>query len=174
MKKRDICGIILITTGFGIIITLFPIVQEDIVYHYIIDSEVAESVSEPIYLEKGEYFIWAEDVIPGFDTAQGISVYIKDVEDWSFPGNYYQQTIEGIECQLMVRYDLDRSGNYTLETYIDTQAINDSNIHIFIISNVPTYINIIYVGGWLCIFLGAIILIIDTIIFYKKKYKLRE
>jgi hypothetical protein len=154
-------GLVFLLAGMAILAATLPFMGSEVVAR---DSMRSTSGWRDIYdldLEAGSYTIWVEDVYPGFDDWGYFDAYAYDEmgnEEWGwYPGTYRTATFDGVECELVVGFDLWTDVWYfEIEHYDDGGIQPPQDIEIFIVRSPPAWMGAVVGVGITLASLGAI------------------
>lgn len=123
MRRSTFVGCLLLLVGATLVAASFPLLGHDVVLHQGRNAHVPHTGLDEVQLLEGTYTLWIEDIHPGFDRGEAFSVEAysgwrdlpEDQADVWYADAYMTRTFDGVECELVAGFTVDREGEWRVD-----------------------------------------------------------
>lgn len=156
-------GLVVTVLALVLVFASYPGSEYDIVFHGSFDPEYSDWPLEPVYLDRGEYTIWAED--PGvvqFGEVP-ISVDVLEVNEGFSYSDIREASLAGLDCVFVFGFNVDEPGNFTLRPSANPEVVDMEDIDLFLVKESSPASRLGFVGGLSLLVVALSLIVVFTI-----------
>ena len=156
-------GLVVTVLALVLVFASYPGSEYEIVFHGSFDPEYFDWPLEPVYLDRGEYTIWAED--PGvvqFGEVP-ISVDVLEVNEGFSYSDIREASLAGLDCVFVFGFNVDEPGNFTLRPSANPEVVEMEDIDLFLVKESSPASRLGFVGGLSLLVVALSLIVVFTI-----------